>query len=333
MMSHPVRIRSDAIKARAHGKWASILERLGVDATLLDGKGHPCPVCPGGTDRFSFTDKWGNGDYYCRHCGHGDGFKLLEACLSLSFSDSLNRVEELVGSAHALPMRHARVPSSEYMKKLAKKIWEEAKPIQGGDEVDKYLTARGLGMEHYPPMLRCHPKLEYYEKKDGDKRARVVATYPAMIAPMLGEDGRAVTVHRTYVSHGRKAQVPDAKKVLNTFNDGPAIRLFEATDELAITEGIETALAVHLATGKPVWAAYSATNLEKIWIPDAVRKVCIYADNDASYTGAAAAYALAKRLRTSQRSTGYPEVHVFVPRNVGDDWADVFCRKRNLQAA
>ena len=43
---------------------------------------------------------------------------------------------------------------------------------------------------------------------------------------------------------------------------GAAVRLYEATDRLAITEGIENALAVRLATGWPTWAATSATLLE-----------------------------------------------------------------------
>ena len=333
IMNLNVRARSDSIKARAKGHWKPILERLGVDQKVLSGKNQPCPVCPGGTDRFSFTDKWGNGDYYCRHCGPGDGFKLAEACLRLNFSEALDRVEEIVGAVQSLPQRHEHVPSSQFMKSLAKKIWAESKPIQAGDPVDQYLTGRGLGMDRYPAMLRCHPGLDYYEKREGDKRAKVVGSYPAMIAPMLGEDGHAVTVHRTYVSSGGKAPLPDSKKVLNTFNTGPAIRLFAATDELAITEGIETALAVRLATGKPVWAAYSASNLEKIWVPVTVKRVCIYADNDSSFTGAAAAYGLAKRLRGVKRDEGAPEVQVFIPRHVGDDWADVFCRRRLKSAS
>jgi putative DNA primase/helicase len=318
--------RSDFVKERARGKWRFILESIGVDPRLLDGKGHPCPVCPGGKDRFSFTDKWGNGDYYCRHCGHGDGFKLAQACLGLSFVQALERVESALGvAAGATPA--VRAPSGEYMRKLAKRIWDEALPVQRGDEVDRYLSARGLGMDRYPAVLRCHPKLAYYAKKDGSRKSSVVASYAAMIAPLTDADGRAVTIHRTYVAGGRKAPVPDPKKVLNSFDPGPAIRLFEPTDELAVAEGIETALAVHLGTGKPVWAAYSATNLEKMFIPQNVRRVCIYADNDASFTGAAAAYALARRLRTKDRSGGLPEVAVFIPRKVGEDWADVFSRK------
>lgn len=333
MTSSVVRARSEAVKERAHGHWTSILERLGVDSKLLNRKNQPCPRC-GGNDRWQYTDRYGNGDHFCRNCGHGDGFVLLDACCKLPFAEGVAAVEQIVGAVQ-LARSHsaARVPSSEYMKNLAKKIWDAAKPVCVGDEVDQYLTQRGLHMPQYPATIRCHPKLEYYSKQDGEKRARVIAHYPAMIAPMQGPDGRAVTVHRTYVSQGRKADVPDAKKVLNSFNAGPAIRLFEPTDELAITEGIETALAVHLETGKPVWAAYSATNLEKIWIPESVKRVCIYADNDASFTGAASAYALAKRLRSTQRPGGVPEVHVFIPKATGEDWADVFKRKRLKVAA
>jgi len=107
--------------------------------------------------------------------------------------------------------------------------------------------------------------------------------------------------------------------------------LFEPTEELAITEGIETALAVHIATGRAVWAAYSASNLEKISVPGSVKRVYIYADNDASFTGQAAAYALAKRLTAKREGQGDLQVTVFVPQRSGEDWADVV-RRRQLAA-
>lgn len=85
-----------------------------------------------------------------------------------------------------------------------------------------------------------------------------------MIALLQAEDGLATTVHRTYLENGRKAPVAEPKKVLNSFTGGPAIRLFEATDELALAEGIETAFGVNLSLDVPVWAAYPASNLEHI---------------------------------------------------------------------
>jgi putative DNA primase/helicase len=164
------------------------------------------------------------------------------------------------------------------------------------------------------------------------EQKKLFGHYPAMLARLIGADGKATTVHRTYLHDGRKAPVKEVKKVMSSFCGGPAIRLFEATDELAISEGIETGLAVHLRTGKPVWAAYSASNMAGLWIPDSVHKVSIYADNDTNYVGQAAAYALAKRLRSVERSTGLPEVCVHVPTKAGEDWADVYCRKIRLAA-
>jgi putative DNA primase/helicase len=73
----------------------------------------------------------------------------------------------------------------------------------------------------------------------------------------------------------------------------------------------------------------SNTTLEKLWIPESVRRVCIYADNDAgsSYAGQASAYALARRLGRDDGRGGPRRVEVFVPRQAGDDWADVWLRR------
>ena len=67
--------RVEAVKAGAQNRWTEILHTLGVDQKVLNKRNQPCPTC-GGTDRFQYTDKFGNGDYICRGCGHGDGFKL-----------------------------------------------------------------------------------------------------------------------------------------------------------------------------------------------------------------------------------------------------------------
>ena len=192
------------------------------------------------------------------------------------------------------------------------------------------MRQRGLQLSAYPRSLRFHPALGYYEKQPGQQRSKKIADYPAMLAAVQGVDGHAVTLHRTYIKDGRKALGAQSRKVLSSGINGAAVRLFEPTDELAIAEGVETALAVHLSTGKPVWAALSCGNMEKLWVPDSVARVCIYADNDADagFDGQACAYALAHRLvrearRLDAKRSGH-EVQVFVPKHSGTDWADIW---------
>ena len=316
--------RVDEVKRRAYGRWTDILASLGVDEAILKKRNLPCPLC-GGTDRFQYTDKFGEGNYHCRHCGPGGGFKLLQAAKGIDFNTALQEVERCVGAVLSAPRPALAEPAPDRMKKLAQKIWDEAKPVLPGDPVDSYLGNRGLSLPAYPKALRLHPALGFYEK-DLTGKSRKVAEYAAMLACIQGPDGHAVTLHRTYLKDGQKATPHDAKKVLSAGINGAAIRLFEAGDELAVTEGIETAIAVHLATSKPVWAGLSAGNLEKLWLPDSVRKVCIYADNDADadFDGQAFAFALARRLKKEERRTGPRAVQVFVPRQPGMDWADVW---------
>jgi len=191
-----------------------------------------------------------------------------------------------------------------------------------------YLRGSGIGLRQHPAALRLHPSLGYFEKDAGGK-SRQIATYPAMLALIQAPDGQAVTLHRTYLCDGRKLDVADAKKVLSAGIQGAAERLFQAGVQLALCEGIETELAVHRATGKPVWAGISAGNLEKLWVPETVREVCIYADNDAGgdFAGQCFAYALARRLKREEKATGPRQVRVFLPRHAGTDWADVWCQR------
>jgi putative DNA primase/helicase len=290
----------------------------------------PCPIdgC-GGTDRFQYTDKFGDGNYHCRACGAGGGLKLAHAVRGGRFVDLLDDIERLLGTSRVtagIGQSPPSPPSPQRMQRLCRQTWQEARPITVGDEVDRYLRNRGLDQAVYPKTLRHHPALGYFDKQPGQKRSTLVASYPAMVACVQGPDGHAVTLHRTYLKDGRKALGAQSKKLLSAGIKAAAVRLDEATDELAVTEGIETALAVRLRTGKPTWAAINCGNLERLWVPEHVSRVCIYADNDADaeFAGQASAYALAQRLVREARKGGRPRtVEVFVPRHAGADWADI----------
>lgn len=328
--------RIERVKQLALGRWTEILRSLGVEERILQRRNGPCPLC-GGTDRFQYTDRFGQGNYHCRHCGAGGGFKLLQAVLHEDFASVLRRVEACVGTGGRAPARGPAELSAEQLRRRIRRLWDAARPLQPGDPADRYLRARGLALDAPPATLRCHPALGYFEPgKDG--QPRLAGTFPALLARIQRPDGQVVSLHRTYLLDGAKAPVPEPRKILCPGIQGAAVHLFEATEELAVAEGIETALAVHLATGRPVWAALGAGNLERLWLPQTVRRLDIWADNDADggFEGQACAYALARRLVREAGKTAALDIQVMVPRAPGQDWADVWqvqARERALKAA
>lgn len=325
-MNDALETRVRELKARAHGRWTPLLAALGVDPRILDGRNQPCPKC-GGKDRFQYTDRFQEGNYHCRGCGAGGGLKLAQHVLGIAFGELIERIERQLGMPNMVQPDVPTDPSPERMKLLCRRIWDEARPVCAGDEVDRYLAGRGLRMAAYPSTLRCHPALGYYEKQPGE-RSKKVGEFAAMLACVQGPEGQCITLHRTYLKDGRQAVGSQSKKVLSAGIGGSAVRLFEPGRELAITEGIETGLAVRLGTAKPVWAALSCGNLEKLWIPESVERFCIYADNDPGFDGQASAYSLARRLRREAQAVGrHREVQVFVPRYCGADWADIWLRR------
>jgi putative DNA primase/helicase len=87
-----------AVKSAAAGRWPGILQAFGVDSNCLQDRHGACPSC-GGTDRFRFDDKTGNGDWYCNQCGgpsgdggSGDGFMLLQRVCRIQLHEAINEV-------------------------------------------------------------------------------------------------------------------------------------------------------------------------------------------------------------------------------------------------
>ena len=141
-----------------------------------------------------------------------------------------------------------------------------------------------------------------------------------MIAMVSGPDGAPSTLHRTYLTNdGRKAPVIEPRRLMpGIIAKGAAIRLGPAGDALGIAEGIESALSASALFGVPCWAAVSAGMLAAWQPPPEAKRIIIFGDNDSSYAGQAAAYALAQRLRSDERV-----VEVLIPAEVGFDWNDV----------
>ena len=142
-----------------------------------------------------------------------------------------------------------------------------------------------------------------------------------MVALMQAPDGRATMVHTTFLnSDGRKANIDQPRLMMpGCIAEGAAVRLAPHGSDLGIAEGIETALAATAVSGIPCWAALNEVCLRK-WLPPAVERVVIFGDNDANYVGQAAAFHLARKIRSSK---GAPAVEVRIPPQIGTDWNDV----------
>lgn len=292
----------------ATGRWPSILMYFGIEERFLKNKHGECPIC-GGKDRYRFDDKAGRGTWICNQCGAGDGFALLEKYKGLTFKEAAYQVELIAGNVTAKAIKE----DSDEAKKMAavKRIWNDAEPVSKGDPVWLYLNRR-IGLELIPACLRFHPALPYV---DGES----VDYFPALVAAVSNHENQGIGVHRIYLtSAGEKAPVEKAKKLMagRPLNGG-SIKLGAAGEVLGIAEGIETALAASRKFSVPVWAAISAGLLEQWMPPESVKTVIVFGDNDASYTGQASAYALAKKLRLKGVNAD-----VRIPELVGTDWAD-----------
>lgn len=317
---------------KAEGRWPFLLEKLGINTSYLTNKHGPCPAC-GGKDRFRFDNKDGRGTFYCNHCGSGDGFKLLQLYHGWSFPDTLNHVAEVLGhkSTYYDKPKYIshdvnKIPQPNVLtndeickrKKHLSSTWQTGRVISQNDPVDCYLRNRGIILMDYPSVLRFHPRLPCY-----DENKNLLGYFPAMLGLVQKHDSRSVTIHRTYLENGYKANLPKPKKLMMPIRPGAtkgaAIKLFQPIDgRLVLAEGIETALAVYIATQIPVWATISAGGMENIKLPDSVSKVIIAADHDETGRGQKAAFILSQRLLREGRS-----VKRVMPPKIGYDFADM----------
>lgn len=321
------------IKHAAEGNWLQLWLRYGMDAEHFEKPNRPCPLC-GGRDRFTYFPKEEGGRWYCRGCGWGDGFDLLMRHTGKDFGTILKELEQYLG----LPASTGRAPE----RRKAGKGWGfggARRPSGRLDPKDLWTVAKA------PALLPDHPGHRYFASRGlsealADTKAvrfletlpywedgREVGSFPAAVGAVTDEKGALTTLHRLWLSdEGTKAPVETPKKLLGPMEEG-LIRLYPAKTKLALTEGVETAMAVRLLADLPVWAAVSAAGLEHVSLarlPKGLREVTIYGDNDRSFTGASAAYALAAKLvREADHAGRTLTVRVRIPRRCGYDWNDV----------
>jgi putative DNA primase/helicase len=293
----------ETIKSYANGRWREILLTLAtsIAPTIERGKRHgPCPLCDGKDRARCHNDFEETGGIFCNQCGGGaDGLAVLMWANGWTFPEALEAVKSYLGlTADTLPTirKHTPKPNPKTdwsrERKQLEHTWSESQP--GAKRVREYFEHRGLHLS-LPDTLRLHPKLSYYHS---DKK---VTYHPVMLAQII-RGNEVVGMHRTYLdSDGPgKAAVSSPKKTIKCADtmSGGSIHLFkpEADKPLVLCEGIETALAIHDCSGRPVWPCVNSTMLEKVELPESIKSIYIGADKDLSGTGQASAKKLSRRL-------------------------------------
>lgn len=359
------RIEFTEVRALASGKWGSLLSDLGPFTTAIEAarksprlpKHVACPFHAGkdGDGFRMFKDFEETGGGICNTCGaFPTGFDLLMKAHGGSISDAYDCVARELGMIdhNGAPTAYNYTPPK--VDPRAERI-KQSKQQKADDEAARilndtrtaslaasapeaeplrlYLANRGLDPAACPPSIRMHPALPYYERKEGGK-FEVIGTYPAMLAAVVDLSGKAITMHRTYLTpDGKKAPVPEVKKLMRTRSTyvvgGSAVRLGLANGPaLAVTEGIENGLAVQAATGLPVWSGISATIMAKLEVPEHVRTVIVFADLDRKFAGQIHAQMLCERMLAQGREALFYLPPGPIPEDAkGVDWHDIWVQR------
>lgn len=348
-------------KDMASGHWLDILRDLAPELAPAIEKlpNHvQCPYSQKGTDGFRlFKDaNQTGGGVSNSHGVFPDGFNLLMWINDWKFPEAHDAVYEwLNGCAPQKPAKRQfeqssnDVSTAEEAKKrryLLNKLWTQTGSL---DSMDASPASTYLAKRRCFPLPWDIPDLAFHKSLQYKSENGLVQNHPGMLAVVRDRSGKAVTLHRTFLSeNGGKAVVANPKRMMpvpqDTMVTGGAIRLQPANWEgeiIGVAEGIETALSVSCATNMVCWSTMSSTLLATFTPPEWVKQVVIWADCDkqrivkkngklieTGLAGQKAAHGLQDRLWKMgvESEIRIPPAELVDESKKSTDWADVYCK-------
>jgi putative DNA primase/helicase len=226
-------------------------------------KGHPSgngwvAKCPCHDDRKpSLSIKEGEDGRLLMNCFAGCGCEFTDIIDALRDrgiigADKLGRGRRALTYVAPAPTEHK--PNAQ-----ASWLWKDSVPLRG-TPAQNYLERRGITI--MPPSLRYH------------------AGSSAMLAGIQRPDGKLVSVQSTFITaRGEKAPVETPRMTRGELRDG-AVRLAAAAEVMGLAEGTETGLSAMVMSRVPVWVSLGSKRMDGVVLPERVREVHIFGDND-----------------------------------------------------
>jgi hypothetical protein len=205
----------------------------------------------------------------------------------------------------------ASEPREEVADRNALRLWREAS-LLAGSPAERYLAARGITISSSD--LRFHPRMPL-----GPKGA--VRFLPALVAAVRNDAG-ILALNRTFLDpdSDRLASFEQPKRSLGGPGSGAVRLAYPRGGRLGLAEGNESALSAMQMFDIPCWATLGNERFGLVTIPESVRELHLFVDNDAggllAEERAREAYACKGRRIVTRR-----------PERPGDDWNDVLMRR------
>jgi CHC2 zinc finger/Toprim domain len=255
--------------------------------------------------------------FHCYGCGaHGDLVDWLMMMEGLTRNEAVQTLDRQNGQrALVAPVMDTQVKRARDIKR-AMQLWAAARPIAGTLAARYLADRRRIDLDVLPDdvdeALRFHPHCPFADSE-----------HPALLGLM-----RAPVTDEPTGIH-RIALTPLGDKIDRwTLGSRGVVKLWAATAQLVVGEGIETVLAAATRIThkgeplRPAWAAVSSGQLKTLPVVPVVEHLVVLVDHDINGAGQSAAAQCAERwIRAGRTVTKHQ------PRRPGDDFNDVVMRE------
>lgn len=273
----------------------TIVESL--QGTWSRGKGMCC--CPAHDDRTPSLSVTLGRKAILFHCFAGCSNEEVIAALDRQGVRSRDLFDGSGGVAADRPEKRA-------FNSNARRLWHSATAISGGP-AEGYLAQRGI--------LRASDQLRYLERTPLGPRG-AVQFLPAMLAAVTTDMG-VIAIHRTFLDapSAKLAAFDRPKRALGSLGFGSVRLAPPVQGRLGLAEGIESALSAMQLFGISCWATLGNERFGLVAIPEGVRELHLFIDNDAGGT-------LAEKRALKSYAAPHRVIHSRAPASSGFDWND-----------